>query len=202
MVVSWNVIKSFVINRALSIQWIEIENKYWLKVFDGPFFLECILNKGIEAENVTDFETNYKPYGNKSPTTKVIQQLGKDSYNLNTRAYDFIATKQTSTTHYFLLSSSQTIAIKGGVLFSDNSAWKDYIIVEIEDKDGVYFPAGTVIAGYIQKWFVFKSVVNEVDDISIAEIPAGLYLKVIYVSDNSATEDAKILLNLYSYTLG
>lgn len=65
MEVSWTEIKAFVTQRAVSIQWIEMNNRYWLKAFDGPFELEATISKSSSAsDDQTDFETNFKSTGN------------------------------------------------------------------------------------------------------------------------------------------
>jgi hypothetical protein len=65
MQVTYNVLKEFAQSRSLSIQYVDIGNKYWLVAFDGAFSLETSLDKITEVDLVTDFETNYKANGNK-----------------------------------------------------------------------------------------------------------------------------------------
>ena len=67
MEVNWTQFKSFVTDRSLSIQWVSINDNYWLKAFDGAFALECVipLDNTLSADTV-DFETNFKSNGNKS----------------------------------------------------------------------------------------------------------------------------------------
>lgn len=67
MEVAWTDFKTFVDVRFLSIQWVDINQRYWLKAYDGPFILECIIRKSESpSEEQADFETNYKENGNKS----------------------------------------------------------------------------------------------------------------------------------------
>ena len=66
MLVTWDIIKTFVTARALSIQYLDLGDSYFIKAFDGAFELSCTLNKDdSNISAITDFETNFKPLGNK-----------------------------------------------------------------------------------------------------------------------------------------
>src|ERR1051325_4347891 len=104
MMVEWSTFKSFVDDRKLSVQWVEIESRYMLKAFDGNFYLECHLNKTLpDQSEIQDFENNYKAAGNRPPKSSVVQVLGKDDLTLDPRAMFFTATKHESTIHDKLL---------------------------------------------------------------------------------------------------
>lgn len=66
MIVSWTVIKEFVDNKNLSIQWFDDGTTYFLKAFDGYFWLECLLNKNNLNNDILEFESTYKALGNES----------------------------------------------------------------------------------------------------------------------------------------
>jgi len=67
MEINWSEFKTVVDSRKLSIQWIIIQNNYWLKMIDGSFEVECIIpsDRSLSADTV-DFEDNYKINGNKT----------------------------------------------------------------------------------------------------------------------------------------
>lgn len=66
MEITWAKLKSVVDSKSLSIQWIDIDETYWMSVFDGPFELTCKLDKnGTETTAISEFETSYKANGNK-----------------------------------------------------------------------------------------------------------------------------------------
>lgn len=78
MKVEWSVFKNFVDQRTLSIQWLDLGRTYWLKAFDGNFSLESELDRDpSDTADLTDFETNYKDSGNKTPTAQVTTQFEK-----------------------------------------------------------------------------------------------------------------------------
>lgn len=64
--VEWAPFKSFVQARTLSIQFIELTDKYWMRANDGPFELECeLLKSPSDTTDLLDFENNFKALGNK-----------------------------------------------------------------------------------------------------------------------------------------
>lgn len=76
---TWDIFKPFVVARNLSIQWIDLNDTYWLKAFDGPFQLECVLDKQADPDSTLDFETSFKSKGNtilSSPAPFAAKTLG------------------------------------------------------------------------------------------------------------------------------
>lgn len=68
MQVDWSILKQFVTDRSLSIQWIDIYGKYYLTALDANFKLETIIIKSDSPETDSDqydFESNFKTNGNK-----------------------------------------------------------------------------------------------------------------------------------------
>lgn len=65
--VDWAELKTFVDARGLSIQFVELSNKYILRAFDSYFVLGLEMSKEAPASSEqTDFENNYKAAGNKT----------------------------------------------------------------------------------------------------------------------------------------
>ncbi len=62
--VEWNILKTFVIDKGLSIQYFEYNNHYFLHAYDGPYCLHTKIFKNDGAEQ-QDFETNFKSGGNR-----------------------------------------------------------------------------------------------------------------------------------------
>jgi hypothetical protein len=83
MEVTWSIFKSVVDERSLSIQWIDIDDHYYMKVIDGNFILDCKLHKsGPDTASVEDFEDNYKTVGNRSPKGEVKTQFERDDLTI------------------------------------------------------------------------------------------------------------------------
>lgn len=67
MEVTWSILKAFITARTLSIQYVDLDDTYWLCAYDGNFKLECKLYKyPTDTTDLLDFENNYKAAGNKS----------------------------------------------------------------------------------------------------------------------------------------
>lgn len=68
--VGWDVIKNFVTQRNLSIQFFEIANGYHLVAADGIIAIWCILNEN-RPDEIADFEANFKASGNQKAEQRV-----------------------------------------------------------------------------------------------------------------------------------
>lgn len=71
MEIIWSEFKKAVDERGLSIQYIVHQGNYLLKAIDGAFILDCSLPIGVGDADTTDFETNYKANGNRSPSSSL-----------------------------------------------------------------------------------------------------------------------------------
>jgi len=95
----WSIFKQFVDNKSLSIQWIEFDNFYDLKAFDGFSLLEMRMDKNpTDATDLNDFVNNYKTQGNSTlaPGVELIdgkwRQLAEAEVSVNVlRGFDPIA---------------------------------------------------------------------------------------------------------------
>lgn len=59
--VPWSVIKAFSQARSCGLHYIDVYGAYWIRSFDGPFSLSCMINKSDPAsDDQADFETNFK----------------------------------------------------------------------------------------------------------------------------------------------
>lgn len=70
----WAEFKALIDSKVLNIQFIEFSHAYHMMAFDGPFRVDCKMFKKASAD-LTDFETNYKPSGNKTFTDADGSQL-------------------------------------------------------------------------------------------------------------------------------
>lgn len=58
--ITWTSFKSFIEDRSVPIQYIDADDNYYLKAFDGIFQVDCLLNKLIQIDEVSEFENSYK----------------------------------------------------------------------------------------------------------------------------------------------
>lgn len=74
---TWQEFKDFFVNRSLNVQHHETSSKYYLTAIDGPMKADYVIDKDIPANaDQVDFETNYKPYSNKSFTDNNNRPVG------------------------------------------------------------------------------------------------------------------------------
>ncbi len=64
--VTWTVLKDFVDTRSALIQYAEFSDNYVILAFDGPFQVTAGISKLVGSSDLTDFEANYKPTGNRT----------------------------------------------------------------------------------------------------------------------------------------
>lgn len=198
MVVGWAELKAFADARGLSIQYVDLGVKYALAAFDGIFALHCEINKS--SDDAADFDANYKANGNKPVKQRSYNNLGEDDrFSFFGKAFSFTAIKNISTTYDFLLD--QAYALKGGSFYSEDSIPGDYIKCQIVDVDNVLgYGAGFVVAEYIDKWYVYALQQIHINNEFVGVMPvSGLYFRVVYTSDASATVDSTVFFNLFTY---
>lgn len=202
--VSWQVFKQFVDNKDLSIQFIEYNSEYSLNAIDGAFAMECVLDKTpTDPTELDDFETNYKPNGNKPTRSHFVHALGPDAHTISPVGMLFTATKGQTTSHDKQLT--EAYALKGGVMLTKDSEWGDSIKVQVIDKDDILGMGATpeapiVLKEYVPEWYVMPGKINELVDTSIGTLPApGLYFRLIYTSVPAATVDVTGVVNVFAY---
>ena len=101
MKVNWSKLKEFVDHRGLSVQWVEESSHYSLSAIDGALTFTCKLDKNpTDTTDLTDFETNYKASGNKSPNIiyPFAQKRHYDGRKLTRRIHGFKIDLDTSGT--------------------------------------------------------------------------------------------------------
>lgn len=141
MEVTWDVLKGAVDTRGLSIQWIDINDHYFLKAFDGYFELSCSLHKsGPDSSAVEDFEDNYKSLGNKSPKSEVKTQFERDDLTIKmAKIKETIVDGECRVELKVpgILGSGDGRYLAGGYGMLDTYDPDDYIICTVEDVDRV-----------------------------------------------------------------
>lgn len=86
---SWANLKAFAVDRALSIQYVVASECYYLAAIDGRMELLARISKdGTDANDQTDFETNFMPAGNSflglTSGRVLVDHSGTTSPTLNT----------------------------------------------------------------------------------------------------------------------
>jgi hypothetical protein len=191
----WAEFKAFVDARVLSIQWVELNNTYYMTAIDGPFNFRCSVYKDDGADQL-EFEGSYKDLGNKSPRTEVVTQNEKNDKILK------LASREGS-----FVDGACTISIKipgtpgsgegrwvaGGYAFTNVWTAGDRVtLCQVVDTDDLMgYGAGTVLKTYHDTdvdasdlgWRMWpaQQVGGEIEIDPIGGygfIPAGLYLEI------------------------
>lgn len=155
------------------------------------------LNMSAELANQTDFENNYKTNSN---------------YAIGVRAYPFatpdvqfagegvsgVALKNATTDIWIKLANA--FYLSGGEYFTVGSVAGDTLQVDVVDKDGIYYPAGTVLVSpaYMKSWNIppADGALFKFERSYSAKPPANVYLRFRYTSIGTVN-DVKFYANIY-----
>ena len=106
------------------------------------------------------------------------------------------AVKNTTTDIDLLVSNERLI--NGGLIHCENAIAGDTFSCQVVDKDGVYYPAGTVLSQWMTNWPAIPDHPFDLITEQAAKIPAGVYLRVKYTS-TSTTTDVKLCVGYRLY---
>ena len=124
--IGWSDLKDFINTRNVPVQYIIANNSYYLFAADGPMEVTAqIPMDGSAVSDQTDFETNYKPTGNKSIVTTTAGKPFIDNSSSGT----FTALSQT-----IVISTSGCSTVQYG---SVDHSWVGTIITELSYDNGV-----------------------------------------------------------------
>lgn len=185
--VDWSDIKTFVDDRALSVQYIDFGSYYHLWAYDGPMALECILPQDGTSE--TEFENDYKANGNKPNTTRTRSERADISMKLcrNSAATSSgVATVEFKVPGTF--GTDKGREIEGGYAYFGTDAPGDYIHeINVVDKDNkLGYGAGVTIKKWHDDdvtsyqssgiWVPKFTTIHAMGD--WGSLPSGLYLQI------------------------
>ena len=203
MQTTWSVLKSFATSRSLSIQWVDLGTQYWMAAYDGPFNMECILNKDGGSDQI-DFENNFKSAGNQTfsdssgiPITRTRAFTNTDGFYFVGQGFSGVIPKNTTGTIDYKIT--QNLWLNGAQAIVKNGIWGDTCSFEVVDKDNILgYGSNVVINEFVSNW----SIIEDQQDQGLvilpyaAMLPANLYIRVVYVSTGS-TNDVQFALNLF-----
>jgi hypothetical protein len=159
MQTTWATIKSFSVTRNISIQWIDLDDSYHLKVFDGPFELEYALLKDGGSDQI-DFETNFKSQGNKSPlqNTVLTDGLGNVANQLDVDNALIVRTKAAKKGWtYCATAFTFNLAMPNSVVaLNYDSSLKNWITNTCKDANGIVVTDPTMATSVVQTYVDFE----------------------------------------------
>lgn len=92
---------------------------------------------------------------------------------------------------------TQPVLINGGKYIIGSSAdsqLRDYIEISFVDVDGLYYPAGTVLKTFLTEEYVASGESEFLENGTVAELPAGIYVRATYVSSGASNVDWRLRL--------
>lgn len=210
--VGWADLKNFASSRNISVQWIALNEKYYLWAIDSPMEISAqipILDPVPEGSDQEDFENNFKANGNQSPMSQVVTQFEKRDKTLKLCKGSAEVGEDGTATVLLKVpgvpGSNDGRWISRGVAFFDEHSPGDAIV-------GVYFIDHDNILGYGIDFIVGSYTEDELDEANkgwwiqpngfvIAESlggygfgPAGLYMQLIGKKGSGTTGTLRVNL--------
>jgi hypothetical protein len=193
--VTWQIIKDFAESRNISLQYLELPTQYEILGIDGAFELRCTLYKNVtDTTDLDDFETNFKPKGNRPLTDQATVQMARLQIITNENGLGAEVLKIPGTPGVL-----GTRIIKGGMGWFETPNAGDYVKVVVTDEDNILgYGAGVTIGSYTdadvptenQGWFVPPNQFLYLERVGSTNgyLLGGLYIKII-VQTGDATQD-------------
>lgn len=207
--VKWSTFKSFVDTRGLKIQYFDHMDRYHIYAYDGPFYMWTRLRSDDSSNSDTsDFETNYKDSANEQMGDSDGIQLTRSRAFSNSDGFRFrgkgitgTATKNDSSNIDYKLTEERYI--NGVNLILKDHVWGDSVKFQVVDKDGVYYPAGTVLDEFGTDWYVDPAICAQGQIIIPypAKVIANLYLRIVY-SSVGTVNNVSLKANLFLHKKG
>lgn len=103
----------------------------------------------------------------------------------NTKGIKGIASANVTTT--FDTQVADDSFVRSIELITNGAAMGDTVTVQLVDKDGVYFPANSVLAMPVSTYNVLNSNAIHYESVCPFKILGGLYIRINYVNTNALT---------------
>ena len=191
LTIDWSQLKAAANSRSLSIQWVDLEDRYWLGVFDGPFQLQSFIHKTADSDSasLSDFETNFKAGGNKGlpsmrlPFASKILPNGKKLYKREHGIQQTLSSG--ANTILFTIPYAWVKIIGVEILFGEKLDTCDFFI--LDSTAGAY----TTVPNYVLNQFGFgvNIAANQYEEENAydADLYYGMQLKIVYNSQSAKT---------------
>lgn len=203
----WSEFKNFITSNELGYKIIELDKDYKLVAKDDWFEAICYIQKTdpVNADQL-DFETNYKSLGNKKLSgpihtfglseggtlrARLIGIFNQPVQNSGTTNLDW---KIPQSSYGYPAVNKQSY-MDGIEYFAEDSKVGDHITLQVIDKDGVYYPAGTVLDEFGTNWGILPN--QSTIKLYKAKLIPGLYIRVSYTS--TGTTDINFICNLFRH---
>ena len=135
---------------------------------------------------------------NSTANPRKIEQFDSDMVHVNNQGTISTATAGTTTNIDIKLTDDHCLT--GGTLRTYGSVFGDYVIFQVVDVDNILgYGAGAVLGQYCTKWYMRSDAQEQINENTHypAKIPAGLYLRITYVSIGTTDVQVAIMYRLH-----
>lgn len=211
MLTTYANLKALVTQKNLTWQYLDAGDYYNVFAVDTGVMYSATIYKspltvgGLDAvaeqANQTDFETNIEPLCNFAIGSRPYAFATPD-FLFNASGIVATATHGTSTNIDFKVPGTlgEFQYLNGAYAFTQNANFGDYVNVYVVDKDNILgYGANTVLANYINHWYIDPSHELDITTPYAAKAPSGVYIRVEYVS-TSTSVDVGIAVNFMLHT--
>ena len=190
MEVTWAVFKQFASSRGASIQCIDINDTYFLKVADSGVTLTCALYKlNEDTTEKLDFETNFQPSANKpSPLLSAALTEPNGFRFRGTRIVAQAMPANATTVVDYTLTEERYLT--GAVVKAYSPGHFDYVKLEVvapANHPLTGAPVEVVLDAFAPSWGISEDM--QILDLYKARIYANLIIRVTYVNTTNSAVD-------------
>ena len=195
--ITWSMMKSFVSQRGISLNYAEFDNEYYIVGVDDSLQFSCTLLKdATDTTDLDDFEANYKPTANKRLSTYEISGVanpkGMRARLVGSHFINLTAGQVTNVDWQIpqltFGGENKTSYFDGVEYYSANSKIGDTVTFQVVDKDGILYPAGTVVEEFATGLYVIPDQ-RDAFILYKAKLVPGLYIRVVYTSTGASNVD-------------
>ena len=189
--ITWTDLKALITKKRAAVQYEEKDLYYCVWIVDGADeYMTKIKKSDPASSDQTDFETNYQPKANEKTAIQTTP-FAAGKVEFDGRGSKGTVTAGLIENVDYLVTDE--MLINGGLIYFHNGVAGDTFTCQIVDKDGVYYPAGTVLKQWITDWNVFPNIKQDLTTPQAGTIPALVYLRVVYTS--TGIVDVDVLVN-------
>lgn len=203
---NWTSFKTIIDDRNLHIQYIEINDMYYLSAFDSHFRIGCMILKVTPTPDPSDqkeFEDNYESECNERLEERGTIKLAKGEIEANSENSGIatILVKVPGTP-----GSVDGRFIDGGTSWFESGDMGDWLEIHTSDEDNILgYGAGFIVGSYTdtdvdsanQGWYLKPGEMTFASRITKhGWIPSGLYLKVVGHKVSGGTLPDTMFINI------
>lgn len=204
MKLPWTEFRTLIDSKQIRYKYIERASYYLLLGFDGQFQVECQLDKSpSDSTDLDEFEASYKvnqrgllettPAGVTEPNNYRARMKGMGNWTATagqTTDLDYqmqqLAWQGTNKKSYF----------DGVEYYAEDAVIGDYVKFQVVDKDGLVYPAGTLLEEFGDTWYVVPNSPVGIRLFKSAIVP-GMYIRIKYTSTGGT--NVKFVGNLFRF---